>query len=67
MMQLIRERTRGGASLGVMFTNRGLVGGVEVRTCPEQRNREMLDFAFLGEVRRGVSKTAALDFWRGGL
>ena len=50
-------------SLDLLFTNReGLVGDVEIENCLWQSENEMVEFSILGEVRREVSKTAALDF-----
>jgi len=53
LTQLIREPDRGSALLELLFTNRGgLVGDVEVRTCPGQSDHEMVEFSILGEYRR---------------
>lgn len=63
LTQLVRDPTRGGVSLDLLFTNReGLVGDVEIENCLWQSENEMVEFSILGEVRREVSKTAALDF-----
>ena len=43
---------------------RRTVGGVEVRSYLGQHDHKMAVFSILGEVRRAVSKTAALDFQR---
>ena len=65
LMQLVREPMRGAALLDLLFTNReSLVGDVEVRGCLGQSDHDMVEFSILGEVRRGNSKTATLDFWR---
>ena len=65
LTQLVSEPTRGGAPLDLLFTNReGLVGDVVVRSCLGQSDHEMVEFSILGEVRRGTSKTAVLDFRR---
>ena len=37
---------------------------VEIRSCLGQSDHKMIEFSILGEVRRQVSKTAALDFQR---
>ena len=43
LTQLVREPTRGGAPLDLLFTNReGLGGNVEVRSCPGQSNPKMV-------------------------
>uniref|UniRef100_A0A8B9C3Y3 Reverse transcriptase domain-containing protein n=1 Tax=Anser brachyrhynchus TaxID=132585 RepID=A0A8B9C3Y3_9AVES len=65
LTQLVREPTRGGAPLDLLFTNSdGLVGDVVVESCLGQSDREMVQFSILGEVRKGTSKTAVLDFRR---
>ena len=46
---LVRETTRGVALLDLLFTNRD----EEVGSCLGQSDHEMLEFSFLGEVRRG--------------
>ena len=61
-MQLIREPTRGAASLDLLFTNReGLVGDVEVGGSLGQSDPNMVEFSILAGVRRRNSKTATLD------
>ena len=37
-----------------------------VRSCLGQSDHEMVEFSILGKVRRGISKTAVLDFQRAG-
>ena len=65
LMQMVSEPTRGGAPLDFLFTNRkGLVGDVVVRRCLGQSDHKMVEFSILGEVMRGTSKTAVLDFRR---
>uniref|UniRef100_A0A8B9CU89 Reverse transcriptase domain-containing protein n=1 Tax=Anser brachyrhynchus TaxID=132585 RepID=A0A8B9CU89_9AVES len=65
LTQLVREPTRGGAPLDLLFTNReGLVGDVVVGSCLGQSDHEMVEFSILGEARKGTSKTAVLDFRR---
>ncbi|KAK4821440.1 hypothetical protein QYF61_020023 [Mycteria americana] len=65
LTQLVSEPTREGASLDLLFTNReGLVSHVMVGGRLGQSDHEMIDFSILGKVRRGVSRTATLDFWR---
>ena len=59
------EPTREGAPLDLLFANRdGLVGDVMVGGHLEHRDHKMIEFSILGEVRRGVSRTATLDFRR---
>ncbi|KAM9591097.1 uncharacterized protein ACIBXB_006040 [Morphnus guianensis] len=65
LTQLVGEPTRGGASLDLLFTNReGLVGDVVVGGRLGLSDHEMIEFLILGEVRKGVSKTSTMDFWR---
>jgi len=65
LTQLVREPTREGASLGLLFTNReGLVGDVVVRGRLGLSAHEMIEFAVFGEVKRGANKTTTMDFWR---
>ena len=65
LTQLVREPTRGSNILDLLFVNReGLVGDVKVGGCWGQSDHEMLDFSILVELRRGVSRTATLDFRR---
>ena len=37
---------------------------METGSCLGQNDHEMVELWILGEVRRGTSKTATLDFWR---
>ncbi|KAK4816398.1 hypothetical protein QYF61_016715 [Mycteria americana] len=61
----VREPTRGGASLDLLFTNRkGLVGDVVVEGRLGLSDHNMTEFSICGEVRRGVSKTTTRDFLR---
>jgi len=55
----------GGALLDLLFTDRkGLVGDVKVGSCLEQNDHEMIEFSFLGEVRRRAVKLLP---WTSGL
>jgi len=66
--QMLREPTGGGTLLVLLFTNiEGLVGDVEVGRCLGQNDCKMVEFSILDEVRRGLSKTATLGFWRADL
>jgi len=61
LVQLVREPTRGGAPLDLLFTNReGLVGDVEVTSCLGQNGHEMVEFSIRGGARRADSKSASL-------
>ena len=54
LIQLVKEPTRRGARLVLMFTNRErLVGDVELRSCLGQSDHRMAEFSILGEVTRG--------------
>ncbi|KAK4813827.1 hypothetical protein QYF61_001831 [Mycteria americana] len=65
LTQLVREPTREGAPLDLLFTNReGLVSHVMVGGRLGQSDHEMMEFLIRGEAARGVSKTATLDFRR---
>ncbi|PKU47346.1 adaptin ear-binding coat-associated protein 1 [Limosa lapponica baueri] len=65
LTQLVGEPTRGGTSLSLLLTNReGLVGDVVVRGSLGLSDHEMVKFSIIREVRKGVSKTSTLDFWR---
>ena len=65
LTQLVREPTRGGALLDLLFTNsEGLVGDVKVGDCLGQSDHEIVEFSILGDVRRVTSKTAILNFQR---
>ena len=65
LAQLVREPTRASNILDLLFVNReGLVGDVKVGGHLGQSDHKMLDFSTLVEPRRGVSRTATLDFRR---
>ncbi|KAK4818945.1 hypothetical protein QYF61_022210 [Mycteria americana] len=65
LTQLVREPTREGAPLHLLFTNReGLVSHVMVGGRLGQSDHEIMEFLIHGEAMRGVSKTATLDFQR---
>ncbi|KAK4830236.1 hypothetical protein QYF61_009303 [Mycteria americana] len=65
LTELLRKPTREGAPLDLLFTNReGLVGDVTVEGCLGHSDHEMIEYLILGVVRRGISRTATLDFWR---
>ncbi|KAK4813002.1 hypothetical protein QYF61_004178 [Mycteria americana] len=65
LTQLVSKPTREGAPLDLLFTNReGLVSHVMAGGRLGQSDHEMIEFLIHGEVARGVSKTATLDFWR---
>ena len=66
LTQLVTQPARGSKIL--LFVNReGLVGDVKAGGRLGQSDREMLDISILAEPRRGVSRTATLDFRRANL
>ena len=65
LTQLVREPSTGRAQQDLPFANReGLVGDVVVGNCLGQSDHEMVEFCIIGKVRKGISKTAVLDFQR---
>ncbi|GAB0210066.1 hypothetical protein GRJ2_003472400 [Grus japonensis] len=65
LTQLVGEPTREGTPLDLLFVNReGLVDDVMVGGHLGHSDHKMIEFLILGEVRRGVSRTATLDFRR---
>ncbi|KAK4820506.1 hypothetical protein QYF61_000085 [Mycteria americana] len=65
LTQLVSEPIREGTPLDLLFVNReGLVGDVTVGGCLGHSDHKMIEFLILGEVRRGFSRTATLDFGR---
>ena len=65
LIQLVSEPTREGALLDLLLVNREeLVGEVKVGGRLGCSDHEMIEFLILRETKRGVSKTATLDFRR---
>ena len=65
LTQLVSQPTREGTLLDLLFMNReGLVSDVMVGGHIGHSDHEMIEFLILGEVRRGVSRTATLGFRR---
>ena len=63
LTQLVREPTRDGALLDLLFTNKeGLVGDAKVEEHLGQRDHEIIEFSIIGDVRRVTSKTTILNF-----
>jgi len=61
----VKEPTRGSKVLDLLFINReGLLGDVKVGGRLGHSDCEMPDFLILVKPRRGVRRTATLDFWR---
>ena len=65
LKQWVREPTSGNTLLDLLITNReGLGGDVVVGSRLGHSSHKKIDFSILGEVRRGLGKSTALDFWR---
>ncbi|PKU36060.1 adaptin ear-binding coat-associated protein 1 [Limosa lapponica baueri] len=65
LTQLVREPTREGALQDLLFVNRErLMGDVMVGGHLGYSDQEMIEFLIFREARRGVSRTAIMDFWR---
>jgi len=63
LTELVSQPTRRGASLDLLFTNRGgLVRDVVARGRLGLSSHEMTECSVLGEVKRGASKTTTMDF-----
>ena len=64
LTQLLSETTREKTPLDLFVNREGLVGDEMAGGCLVHSSHEMIEFLILGEVRRGVSGTATLDFRR---
>lgn len=65
MSQLVSEPTRGGTMFDLLFASRdGLVGDVVVGGHLGHSDNEIIEFSIFCEIRRTISKTFTLDFWR---
>ena len=65
LTQLVSEPTREGALPDLILVNREeLVGEIKVGGCLGCNDHEMFEFSILAETKRGVNKTATLDFRR---
>jgi len=63
LTQPVRQPTREGVALDLLLANRaGLVGDVMAGGHLGHSDLEMIEFSIDGEVRRGLSRTAILDF-----
>jgi len=62
LTQVVREPTREDSLLDLFANCEGFVCSVMVRGYLGHSNHKMIPFSILGEVRRGVSRTATLDF-----
>ena len=73
LLQLVRKPTRGGGLLDLFFTNReGVVGDVEVSSCPGQSDHDMVEYSILGGTRnsfidiltvRGGPRRISILYW----
>ncbi|PKU39622.1 adaptin ear-binding coat-associated protein 1 [Limosa lapponica baueri] len=65
LMQVVSGPTRESALLDLLLVNRDeLVGEVKVGGRLGHSDHETIGFSILGETRRGITKTATLDFLR---
>lgn len=65
MKQLVREPSRRGTLLDLLFTRReGLMGDVVGRNCLGHDDHDMTEFLILAEVRERISKNTTMDFQR---
>lgn len=68
LMQLVREPNREGTPLDLLFAKRkGLLCDEKIGGCLGHSDPEMIALSILTEVRRGISRTATLDFQRADL
>ena len=62
LVQVLREPTRKGALLDLLFVNReGLMGKVVIGGCLGHSDHEVVEFQIIGDRRKNASKTSALD------
>ena len=62
LVQVLREMTRKGALLDLLFVNReGLMGQVVIGGCLGHSDHEVFDFQIVCDRRKTASKTLALD------
>jgi len=65
LTQMVKEPTRGSKILDLLFLNReGVVWNLKAEGRLGHSDHEMLDFSILVEPRRGVIRTATVDFQR---
>ena len=68
LVQVLRELTRRGALLDLLFVNReGLAGQVVIGGCLGHSDHKEVEFQIVGNRRKTASKTLALDMGRAGL
>ena len=65
LTELVSEPISLSILLDLLLTNReGLVDDVMVGDHHRHRYHEMIEVLIFGDVRRGVTRIATLDFWR---
>ena len=65
LIRLVREPTKGGAPLDLLFTDReGLVGDVVGGNCLGHDDHDIREFLILAEVRKRITENTTLDFQR---
>lgn len=65
LTQLVREPSRRGTPLDLLFTSReGLVGDVVGGNCLGHDDHDMTEFLILAEVRKRITENTTLDFQR---
>lgn len=48
----------------LLLNREGLVSDVKAGDCLGHSDHELIEFSILGKVKRQVSRTATVDFWR---
>ena len=64
LLQVIEEPTRRGALLGLILTNKGLIGDLKIKGNFSCSNHEMVKFRILTGRKKVKSKLTILDFKR---
>ena len=65
MIQVLRDLTRNGGLLDLMFEKRdGLIGDVMIGGCLGHSDHEMVEFKIFSVMTKKVSRVATLDFRR---
>lgn len=65
LLQVLREATRKGALLDLLFVNRdNIMCEVMIGGCLGHSNHEMVEFKIFGDMRKIVIRATSLDFGR---
>ena len=65
LVQVLREPTRKGSLLDLLFVNKeGLMGEVVIGGCLDHSDHEIVEFQIIGDRRKTASKTSTLDMGR---